>query len=87
MVVGFDLSARLVEIAREREADSPLLIGYLVGDAGSSDALREFDGAPFDAVVCSMGRSAPPPGHRRPAIAQAQHQVHAYSDLSSTGLK
>jgi len=53
-VTGVDLSAALVEQAREAEASGRLGIEYLAADAGD-DAL--FQTAAFDGVVCNFGVS------------------------------
>ena len=50
-VVGIDLSAKLLEIARRHEAAEPRGIEYLQADARSLDGVA--DGA-FDGVVCFM---------------------------------
>jgi SAM-dependent methyltransferase len=42
-VVGVDLSPRMVELARRREAEAPLDITYLVHDAGNLEHLGDFD--------------------------------------------
>jgi SAM-dependent methyltransferase len=53
-VVGVDLSTALLDRARARDADEPLPISYVHGDAASRSLL---DGEVFDAVVCSFGLS------------------------------
>ncbi|MCI0396893.1 MAG: class I SAM-dependent methyltransferase, partial [Chloroflexi bacterium] len=50
-VVGVDLSAGLLEIARRYEAERPLGITYLQGNA---ERLARLDEATFDGVVCHM---------------------------------
>ena len=50
-VLGIDLSARLLAIARRHEAAEPRGIEYLQADAGNLD--RVTDGA-FEGVVCHM---------------------------------
>lgn len=50
-VTGLDLSARLLSHARQREADQPLGICYLHGDATSTDW---WDGVAYDGVLCNM---------------------------------
>jgi ubiquinone/menaquinone biosynthesis C-methylase UbiE len=50
-VTGVDLSAKLVEIARQHEEAEPLGISYLQGDAHTLDALGNDS---FDGVVCYM---------------------------------
>jgi ubiquinone/menaquinone biosynthesis C-methylase UbiE len=50
-VVGIDLSARLLEIARRHEAAEPRGIEYLQADARSLDSVAD---RAFDGVVCFM---------------------------------
>lgn len=50
-VVGIDLSARLLEIARSEEAAAPLDIIYQQEDAQQCQSLAD---ASFDGVVCNM---------------------------------
>lgn len=50
-VVGIDLSAKLLAIARRHEASEPRGIAYLLADARHLDAIA--DGV-FDGVVCHM---------------------------------
>ncbi len=50
-VVGVDLSARLLEIARRHEATEPRGIEYLQADARSLDGVAD---ASFDGVLCFM---------------------------------
>jgi SAM-dependent methyltransferase len=51
LVVGVDLSGRLIAHARAIEAADPVGVRYLVGDATNVDW---WDGAPFDGVICEM---------------------------------
>lgn len=51
VVVGVDLSRRLIERARAIQDGSPAGISYQVGDATS---VAWWDGEPFDRVVCNM---------------------------------
>lgn len=53
-VVGVDLSGALLDRARALDADEPLPIAYVHGDAASRSLL---EGEVFDAVVCSFGLS------------------------------
>ena len=53
-VVGVDISAALLEMARAREAVSLLHIAYVYADAASPGVL---EGEIFDGVVCSFGLS------------------------------
>ena len=53
-VVGVDLSGALLDRARARDADEPLPITYVHGDAASRSLL---EGEVFDAAVCSFGLS------------------------------
>ncbi|MGH2487301.1 MAG: class I SAM-dependent methyltransferase, partial [Ktedonobacterales bacterium] len=50
-VVGVDLSANLLEIARRHEAAQPRGVAYLHADAGALDGVAD---ASFDGVVCFM---------------------------------
>ena len=50
-VLGVDLSARLLEIARRHEQAEPRGIDYLLADAGNLDTIP---GGTFDGVVCHM---------------------------------
>lgn len=50
-MTGVDISLPLLEIARQREANEPLGIQFLHGDAHS---LTWWDGDPFDGAVCDM---------------------------------
>lgn len=50
-VTGVDLSARLIEHARRREAVRPVGIDYRVADVTGTGW---WDGMPFDGVVCAM---------------------------------
>jgi ubiquinone/menaquinone biosynthesis C-methylase UbiE len=52
-VVGLDLSGRLLDIARERDAVEPLGIRYLEGNAAGS----ALTGEAFDLVACNFGLS------------------------------
>ncbi len=51
-VVGVDLSAELVAIARVREVAAPLGIVYRAADVAHLD--QWWDGVPFDGAVCEM---------------------------------
>jgi SAM-dependent methyltransferase len=51
-VVGVDVSARLVAMARTAEAADPLGATYRVGDL--ADPAAWWDGIPFDGAVCEM---------------------------------
>ncbi len=51
IVVGVDLSTRLLDLARQYEQGEPRGITYLHGDA---QALPAVDDAAFDGVVCNM---------------------------------
>ena len=51
-VVGVDISAALIEIARAYETEEPLHIHYVQADAASPDTLK---GEIFDGVVCNFG--------------------------------
>lgn len=53
-VVGVDISAALLDIARARETAQPLHIAYVQADAALPEALV---GKSFDGVVCSFGLS------------------------------
>ena len=53
-VVGVDISAALLDIARAREKELPLHISYVQADATLPEALV---GEVFDGVVCSFGLS------------------------------
>lgn len=53
-VVGVDISAVLLDIARARENELPLHITYVQADVTSPEALAE---EVFDGVVCSFGLS------------------------------
>jgi ubiquinone/menaquinone biosynthesis C-methylase UbiE len=50
-VTGVDISAKLLDIARRREAERPQEITYLSSDAHNLDALADQS---FDGVVCYM---------------------------------
>jgi SAM-dependent methyltransferase len=50
-VVGVDISAALLDLARAYEAERPLGIAYLHADAASAEAL---EGQTFDGVTCSF---------------------------------
>lgn len=50
-VTGVDVSPRLIDLARQREAARPRGVRYLVGDAAR---LSELDDASFDRVTASM---------------------------------
>ncbi len=50
-VVGVDLSAKLLEIARRHEAAQPRGIAYLQADARGLNCVAD---ATFDGVVCNM---------------------------------
>ena len=50
-VVGIDLSAKLLAIARRHEAEAPRGIGYRQGDARTLDGLAD---ATFDGVLCFL---------------------------------
>jgi len=50
-VVGVDLSARLLEIARARTADAGVAVTYVCDDA---QALTALPAGAFDAVLCSL---------------------------------
>jgi ubiquinone/menaquinone biosynthesis C-methylase UbiE len=50
-VVGVDISAKLLEIARREEQAEPLGIAYMQDDAQTLSKLRD---AEFDSVVCNM---------------------------------
>lgn len=50
-VTGLDLSAAMLARARQMEADEPLGISYLRGDATSTDW---WDGVAYDGVLCNM---------------------------------
>ncbi|MEO7838726.1 MAG: class I SAM-dependent methyltransferase [Anaerolineales bacterium] len=52
-VVGVDISAALLEVARAREMEHPLHISYIHADA----AALAIQGAVFDGVTCSFGLS------------------------------
>ena len=54
MVVGVDISGKLIGRAREIERDEPLGIRYVQADVAVAGALN---GAAFDAVVCHFGLS------------------------------
>src|SRR4051794_17842173 len=51
-VVGVDLSAELVRLARTREAADPVGIQYRVAAVGRLE--EWWDGVPFDGAVCEM---------------------------------
>jgi 2-polyprenyl-3-methyl-5-hydroxy-6-metoxy-1,4-benzoquinol methylase len=51
-VVGVDISAELIELARSREVTDSLGIDYHAADIGETD--RWWDGAYFDGAVCEM---------------------------------
>lgn len=51
MVVGVDISTRLLALARRYERDEPLGVAYLCDDA---QALASLADATFDGVVCNM---------------------------------
>ncbi len=51
-VVGVDFSAKMIELAKQKEAEDKQGIAYLVSDAAD---LREMRGSQFDAVTCFMG--------------------------------
>jgi SAM-dependent methyltransferase len=50
-VTGVDISANMLARARQLEADDPLGIGYVRGDAAGT---RWWDGVPYDGVLCHM---------------------------------
>jgi SAM-dependent methyltransferase len=50
-VTGLDLSARMLDRARQIEAGEPLGISYACGDATGT---RWWDGEPYDGVLCHM---------------------------------
>lgn len=50
-VTGLDVSARMLDRARQTEADEPLGISYVHGDAAGT---RWWDGVPYDGVLCHM---------------------------------
>ena len=52
VVVGVDISAQLVALARAAEAAQPLGIRYHVADIAERD--RWWDAVPFDGAVCEM---------------------------------
>ncbi len=54
IVVGIDVSERLLEVAREIEGSDPMGITYVQDDATRGDALP---GERFDGVVCNFGLS------------------------------
>jgi 2-polyprenyl-3-methyl-5-hydroxy-6-metoxy-1,4-benzoquinol methylase len=51
-VVGVDLSAELIGIARAREVADPLGIAYQAADVAEPE--KWWDGVPFDGAVCEM---------------------------------
>jgi SAM-dependent methyltransferase len=51
LVTGLDLSARMLDRARQAEAGEPLGIRYVHGDAAGT---RWWDGTPYDGVLCHM---------------------------------
>jgi len=51
-VVGVDISAELIELARSRESAAPLGISYSAADITHTD--RWWDGVPFEGAVCEM---------------------------------
>jgi SAM-dependent methyltransferase len=51
MVTGLDLSARMLDRARQIEAGQPFGITYVRGDATST---TWWDGVPYDGVLCHM---------------------------------
>lgn len=51
-VVGVDLSAALIELARARESADPLGVAYHAADVAQPAAW--WDGVPFDGAVCEM---------------------------------
>jgi SAM-dependent methyltransferase len=51
LVTGLDLSARMLDRARQIEAGEPLGICYIHGDAAGT---RWWDGTPYDGVLCHM---------------------------------
>jgi len=53
-VVGVDISAALLDLARARETEQPLQIAYVHADAASPETLA---GEIVDGVVCSFGLS------------------------------
>ena len=42
-VVGVDISEKMIDLARQQEADRPLGIEYIVADAGGKNGFGEFD--------------------------------------------
>lgn len=54
-VVGSDLSAELLNIAKENEAENPLGIKYLLLDASRLDGIRD---SSFDIVTCNLALHA-----------------------------
>jgi SAM-dependent methyltransferase len=52
-VVGIDISAALLDVARAREMEDPLHVSYVQADAASV----ALEGAMFDGVTCSFGLS------------------------------
>jgi SAM-dependent methyltransferase len=53
-IVGIDISEALLAKARAAEAEHPLGIAYVSGDAAAAEALA---GQTFDGVVCNFGLS------------------------------